>query len=665
VLEDDYTVAPRSHPVSHPPVDAPLCVTCRHLDLSFFDPSCPGCSEILKSRETSIGQILAIMRQWVPQTQHNIDKLIMEVLKRGAHPDDRDSLTDMSLLMYACKAGASGVGDVEAATKITTYLVERGCDLSARCRWTDMAALHYSTYFDVAPVLAILLHRTKGADVDTQCVEYESGTALHIAAANLSLGAARVLLKFGADTDTTDDLGRKPVECIPDASNFELVPDAQELIQRMTTLLSVGLEDKRTPATISRSGGSTKSISGRTVLQAMGLKVNDRVVVGSKLGTLRFCGTTEFSTGIWAGVELDNAEGKNDGTVKGMRYFQCAPGHGIFVAARAVAKAGASYRPKEPEPRSRAPQKVVHHGKVDVSHVQAKFHSAMAVIAERTEVRVGDRVWVNDTLGPERGCRGTVRFLGSVDFVDDMADWYGVELDQALGRHDGTVQGVRYFAAGKDRGVFVTLNKLTKLDAGENIVDEEANETSLCESTLSRTSPAPSATPVASTSTPSARVRRSLSLRHHESRAASAAPSMTGSLCSSRAASALSRSASVRQRGLSNERAAPDFQTSTVTVYNKFAKKVTKKFLEVGQGVMSIPNKEMALVKYIGHTDFAAGIWIGLELRNPKGKHNGIVQGRRYFTCKDGHGMMVRPKTISVHGINGQDLLRPASHYPV
>jgi hypothetical protein len=33
-------------------------------------------------RETSIGQILAIMRQWVPQTQHNMDKLIMEVAKQ-------------------------------------------------------------------------------------------------------------------------------------------------------------------------------------------------------------------------------------------------------------------------------------------------------------------------------------------------------------------------------------------------------------------------------------------------------------------------------------------------------------------------------------------------------------------------------------------------------
>ena len=52
VLEEDYTVTPRPHPVSHPPLDAPLCGTCRHLDLSFFDPSCPGCAEILKSRET-------------------------------------------------------------------------------------------------------------------------------------------------------------------------------------------------------------------------------------------------------------------------------------------------------------------------------------------------------------------------------------------------------------------------------------------------------------------------------------------------------------------------------------------------------------------------------------------------------------------------------------
>jgi dynactin complex subunit len=36
----------------------------------------------------------------------------------------------------------------------------------------------------------------------------------------------------------------------------------------------------------------------------------------------RFCGTTEFATGMWAGIELDTQDGKNDGTVRGIRYFR-------------------------------------------------------------------------------------------------------------------------------------------------------------------------------------------------------------------------------------------------------------------------------------------------------------------------------------------------------
>ena len=44
---------------------------------------------------------------------------------------------------------------------------------------------------------------------------------------------------------------------------------------------------------------------------------------------------------------------------------------------------------------------------------------------------------------PGRGAKGVVRFIGSVDFVDDMSTWFGIELDVELGRHDGTVQGVR------------------------------------------------------------------------------------------------------------------------------------------------------------------------------------------------------------------------------
>ena len=42
-----------------------------------------------------------------------------------------------------------------------------------------------------------------------------------------------------------------------------------------------------------------------------------------------------------------------------------------------------------------------------------------------------------------------------------------------------------------------------------------------------------------------------------------------------------------------------------------------------------------------------------------------LVEGRRYFSCKDGHGMMVRPRIVSVHGISAQDLLKPESEYPI
>ena len=110
------------------------------------------------SSNTSISQLFAVMRQWVPQTQRNMSSLSREVrhwylpslplfishslpsifpphpppslspsqvLRRGANVNDRDGLTDLSLLHFACKSGAPGVGNVNAALNLVNSLLNK------------------------------------------------------------------------------------------------------------------------------------------------------------------------------------------------------------------------------------------------------------------------------------------------------------------------------------------------------------------------------------------------------------------------------------------------------------------------------------------------------------------------------------------------------------
>ncbi|XP_078792420.1 dynactin subunit 1 isoform X30 [Oryzias latipes] len=69
---------------------------------------------------------------------------------------------------------------------------------------------------------------------------------------------------------------------------------------------------------------------------------------------------------------------------------------------------------------------------------------------------------------------------------------------------------------------------------------------------------------------------------------------------------------------------------------------------KIGSVVEVTGKGQRGTVAYIGTTLFASGKWVGVILDEPKGKNDGTVQGKRYFTCEENHGIFVRQSQIQV-----------------
>ncbi|CAH8557458.1 unnamed protein product [Heterobilharzia americana] len=70
--------------------------------------------------------------------------------------------------------------------------------------------------------------------------------------------------------------------------------------------------------------------------------------------------------------------------------------------------------------------------------------------------------------------------------------------------------------------------------------------------------------------------------------------------------------------------------------------------LKIGYRVEVTGKDVVGTVAFVGTTQFSAGKWVGVILDEPKGKNNGTVQGKRYFTCEENFGIFVRPSQLTL-----------------
>lgn len=75
---------------------------------------------------------------------------------------------------------------------------------------------------------------------------------------------------------------------------------------------------------------------------------------GNKPGFIQFLGETQFAPGQWAGIVLDEPIGKNDGSVAGVRYFQCEALRGIFTRPSKLSRTEGEANGTQTAPPSRA-----------------------------------------------------------------------------------------------------------------------------------------------------------------------------------------------------------------------------------------------------------------------------------------------------------------------
>jgi len=357
---------------------------------------------------------------------------------------------------------------------------------------------------------------------------------------------------------------------------------------------------------------ATKQIDTPSEVDESTIQIGDRVRWNGFGATVRHYGSVSFASGEWLGLELDEGKGTNDGSVFGMKYFECKPLHGVLCQPGAI-------------------------------NLQNADVSATSSTTMQKPLGVGCKVlWNNLTA--------TVKYRGLVDFA--AGEWLGLELDEPKGLHDGSVLGRQYFQGKPKHGVFAQEATLvegrgppeareTEVQSGGGPLEQPADTVEVgsevawngVSGVVKYVGPVKFAT------------GKWVGVELDEPKGMHDGSVFGVSYFDAK----MKYAVFCQPRDLSCNMHSPAKVTATVagsplpgpahSPGQTAAGGMTTAQARLAAGHKVVWKGHAGVVRYTGKTSFADGDWIGVELEEAKGMHNGSLFGTEYFSCSEKHGI--------------------------
>ena len=176
-----------------------------------------------------------------------------------------------------------------------------------------------------------------------------------------------------------------------------------------------------------------------------------------------------------------------DGSYEGVRYFETDANRGLFcrpAKVQRLSQNGASNGDEASTTESATAQatpsadasQVIGGGDADKTLIEpAKTDPPASAGPSSTEIRVGDRVVVSGTKF------GVLKYLGKIHVAEGI--WCGIQLDEPLGKNDGSVSGKRYFTCQPRYGLFSPVGRVEKVNGDMTQSQIAARKASVSSST--------------------------------------------------------------------------------------------------------------------------------------------------------------------------------------